>query len=168
MLFRSAGFTEEVAFRGLPVSLLVRQWREEKKILTIMILTSVIFGGIHFTNYFAGADFGSTIMQTIGATGMGLFFCAIYLRCGNLWVPIGVHALHDLLCFLDVAGIQEGIVVQAITWFSYLDLLFSIGIGILAIWMVRPSKRTEIRRLWNQKWNITDTPSEPPIEVPVS
>ena len=164
----TAGFTEEVAFRGLPVSLLMRQWHEEKRILTIMILISVIFGGVHITNFFAGANLGSTFMQTIGAACMGLFFCGIYLRCGNLWVPIAVHALHDYLCFLDVAGIQNGVVVQEITWFSFLDLAFSIGMGILGIWMVRPSKRAEIRRLWNRKWSITDTPSEPPIEVPVS
>lgn len=150
----TAGFTEEVAFRGLPASLLMRQWREEKKILTIMILTSAIFGGVHFTNFFAGADFGSSIMQVFGAAGMGLFFCGIYLRSGNLWVPIAVHALHDYLAFLDVGGIQDGIVVQEITWFSFLDLAFSIGLGVLGIWMVRQSKRAEIRRLWNGKWSI--------------
>ena len=152
----TAGFTEELAFRGLPVSLLMRQWHEEKRILTIMILTSVIFGGVHITNYFSGADLGSSIMQTIAAAGAGLFFCGIYLRCGNLWVTIGVHTLHDLFCFLDEGGIHDGVVVQEITWFSFLDLAFCIALGVVGIWMVRPSKRAEIRRLWNRKWRIED------------
>ena len=155
----TAGFTEEVAARGLPVSLLMRQWREEKKILTTLILTSVLFGAIHLGNYFAGADPGSTILQFIAATGMGMFLCGIYLRCGNLWIPIAIHFLHDLLCFLDVGGIHDGIVVQSVNWFSFLDLAFSIGLGVLGIWMVRPSKRAEIRRLWNHKWSIAETPA---------
>ncbi len=155
-----AGFIEEISFRGLPVSLLMRQWHSEKRIPVIVILTSVIFGAIHIANLFAGADPGSTIMQIIGATGMGLFLCGIYLCCGNLWITIAVHALHDLLCFLDVAGIQDGVVVQEITWFSYLDLAFSVGLGVLGIWMVRPSKRAEIRRLWNRKWSIEDAPAD--------
>ena len=157
-----AGFVEEVSFRGLPASLLMRQWRDEKRILTVLILTSVVFGISHITNLFVGADFGSTIMQVIGATGMGLFLCGIYLRCGNLWITIVVHALHDLLCFLDVGGIQDGVVVQQVTWFSFLDLAFSVGLGVLGIWMVRQSKRTEIRQLWNRKWNISDTVAAAP------
>ncbi len=162
-----AGFTEEIAFRGVPVSLLMRQWHSEKKILTTLILTSAIFGLFHATNLFAGADFGSTIFQVIGAAGMGSFFCGLYLRTGNIWISIAVHAIHDLLCFLDVAGIQEGVVVQGVTWFSFLDVSCAVGLGILGIWMVRPSKRAEIRQLWDRKWNITDTP-EPEITQELS
>lgn len=162
-----AGFTEEIAFRGVPVSLLMRQWHSEKKILTTLILTSAIFGLFHATNLFAGADFGSTIFQVIGSAGMGAFFCGLYLRTGNLWISIAVHAIHDILCFLDVAGIQEGVVVQGVTWFSFLDVSCAVGLGILGIWMVRPSKRAEIRQLWDRKWNITNTP-EPEIKQELS
>lgn len=162
-----AGFTEEIAFRGVPVSLLMRQWHSEKKILTTLILTSAIFGLFHATNLFAGADFGSTIFQVIGSAGMGAFFCGLYLRTGNLWISIAVHAIHDILCFLDVAGIQEGVVVQGVTWFSFLDVSCAVGLGILGIWMVRPSKRAEIRQLWDRKWNITNTP-EPEITQELS
>lgn len=162
-----AGFTEEIAFRGIPVSLLMRQWHSEKKILTTLILTSAIFGLFHLGNLMAGADFGSTIFQVIGSAGMGAFFCGIYLRSGNLWIGIAVHAIHDLLCFLDVAGIKEGVVVQGVTWFSFLDVSCAVGLGILGVWMVRPSKRAEIRQLWNRKWNITETP-EPEITQELS
>jgi membrane protease YdiL (CAAX protease family) len=162
-----AGFTEEIAFRGVPVSLLMRQWHSEKKILTTLILTSAIFGLFHATNLFAGADFGSTIFQVIGSAGMGAFFCGLYLRTGNLWISIAVHAIRDILCFLDVAGIQEGVVVQGVTWFSFLDVSCAVGLGILGIWMVRPSKRAEIRQLWDRKWNITNTP-EPEIKQELS
>ncbi len=162
-----AGFTEEIAFRGVPVSLLMRQWHSEEKILTTLILTSAIFGLFHATNLFAGADFGSTIFQVIGSAGMGAFFCGLYLRTGNLWISIAVHAIHDILCFLDVAGIQEGVVVQGVTWFSFLDVSCAVGLGILGIWMVRPSKRVEIRQLWDRKWNITNTP-EPEIAQELS
>ena len=149
-----AGFTEEIAFRGFPVSLLMRQWRDEKRILTVAILTSVIFGLIHITNLAAGADFGSTIFQVVTSICMGLFFCGIYLRSGNLWITIAIHALHDLLCFLDVGGIHDGVVVQSINWFSYVDLGTSIVLGVLGLWMIRKSKCAEIRRLWDRKWNM--------------
>ena len=150
----TAGFTEELAFRGLPASLLMRQWREESKIPAVMALTSVIFGAVHITNFLYGADLGCTILQTVSAIGVGLFFCGIYLRSANLWITIAVHSIHDILSFLDVSGINEGVIVQTVTWYSFVDTAFSIALGILGIWMVRPSKRREIRSLWNSKWNI--------------
>ena len=151
----TAGFTEELAFRGLPASLLMRQWCEERKIPLVMILTSVIFGAVHLTNYFSGADLGCTILQAVSAVGVGLFFCGIYLRCANLLITIALHSIHDILSFLDVSGINAGVIVQTVTWFSFVDTAFSIALGVLGIWMVRPSKREEIRSLWNRKWNIS-------------
>ena len=57
--------------------------------------------------------------------------------------------------------------MQGVTWFSFLDVSCAVGLGILGIWMVRPSKRAEIRQLWDRKWNITDTP-EPEIKQELS
>ena len=152
----TAGFVEELAFRGLPVSLLMRQWRDESRIPAVAILTSSIFGAVHLTNIFSGADPACTIMQAVSAVGIGLFFCGIYLRSGNLWITIAVHTIHDVLSFLDVSGINDGVIVQTVTWYSFVDTAFSIALGVLGIWMLRPSKRAEIRRLWNCKWNQED------------
>lgn len=151
-----AGFSEEVAFRGLPISLLMRQWRDEKKILTALILTSVIFGFIHLSNAIVGANFGSTIVQVIGATAMGIFFCGLYLRSGNLWITIILHTVHDFLCFLNVSNFSGGVTVVGVNWLSFLDLACCIGLAVVGLWLIRPSKRAEIRSLWNRKWNITE------------
>ena len=149
----AAGFAEEVAFRGLPLSYLMRQWKEEKRILTAVLLTSLIFGGIHLLNISAGGNPGSVAVQTISAIAMGLFFGAVYLRSGNLWITMIGHTIHDIIAFTNVSGIEEGVVVSSVDLSSYFDLGCTVILGIIGLWLVRPSKRAEIRAIWDKKWN---------------
>lgn len=149
-----AGCSEEAAFRGLGISYLMRQWKEEKRIPAIVIISSVTFGLVHIFNALAGGDLGSVVNQTIGAAAMGFFFGALYLRSGNLIMPMVTHAIHDIIAFLDVSGIQGGVIVSGIDWTSYLDTGLTIVLGLIGLWLVRPAKQAEIRAMWDKKWNI--------------
>lgn len=73
-----AGFGEEVAFRGLPLSYAMRQWRGKggKFIILSVIISGVCFGGIHLANLSAGASVTMTMLQVLGATGMELYLSA--------------------------------------------------------------------------------------------
>ena len=149
-----AGTSEEVAFRGLPLSYLMRQWREEKHVLTALIFTAVVFGVVHLSNIVAGGNPGSVVAQTISATGMGVLLAAVYLRCGNLLVTIIIHTIHDIIAFTDVSGVQDGIVVGSVGIDTVVDLGTSVVLAIIGFWLVRPAKRGEIRALWDKKWGI--------------
>ena len=149
----AAGFGEEAIFRAYGLSTIMRKCKSEKHIITGLAITSVIFGGIHAFNIFAGANSGNTVLQVITAGSLGLFLGALYLRCGNLWPSIIIHTVNDILALTNVTDITEqGIVIGGITWFDYLDVVTCIIIGIIGIWMVRSEKRPEIMEIWNKKW----------------
>lgn len=149
-----AGCSEELAFRGLPLSYLMRQWKDEKRILVSVVITSVIFGAIHMSNAVVGADLGSSIIQVFSSIAMGIFLAAVYLRTGNLLVTMILHFMHDILALLDVKGIQDGVVTASVNWTSYCDLGITIGLAIVGFWLIRSAKHSEIRALWDKKWNM--------------
>ncbi len=150
----SAGFCEEVACRGIAISLLLRCINDEKRILHALIFTSVIFGLIHGFNIFAGADPGSTVIQIISAAGIGVFFGAIFIRSGNLWPAIVFHVAQDVVAFLDVTNIQDGVVIGRVNWTSYLDTAICIVLAVIGFYLIRSAKRAEIRELWKKKWSV--------------
>ncbi len=149
-----AGVTEEVAFRGIPGSYLMRQWRAEKAIPRAAILTSIVFGLIHATNIFVGADPVATLVQVIYAFCLGILFAAVYLRTTNLLPTMLLHFLNDVLAFLATGYVVNGVQVQA---FSLADNLFNLGLGLvfalLGFWLIRPAKRAAILARWDERWS---------------
>jgi membrane protease YdiL (CAAX protease family) len=94
----SAGFTEEILFRGYSIErlgeLTGRRW-------VGAALTIVIFGAIHAPFWGVG--------HALVAGLSGLWLSLIYLWRRNLWTNITAHALLDILAFLstDIA-LQHG------------------------------------------------------------
>lgn len=147
-----AGVCEETAFRGLPLSYLMRQWKDEKKIPVALLLSAVLFGLAHGGNLFAGADPGITLLQVGGTMAIGVFLGAVYLRSGNLWPVIVIHTLNDVLAFLNTADISGGVMVADVTPRDLRDLMLSVVLAGVGLWLIRPSKRAEILDLWREKW----------------
>ena len=77
-------FQEEIAFRGMIVPNLLRIFNRAKGIWLALFVSALIFGGIHATNIFAGADAGTTLFQVGYAFGLGMLFAGILIRTGNL------------------------------------------------------------------------------------
>ena len=147
-----AGFCEETAFRGLPLSYLMRQWKDEKKIPAALLLTSLLFALVHGSNLLGGANLGSTLVQIVFALLIGFFLGAIYLRSGNLWPAIVVHVLNDVIAFLNTTAISGGTIVGGVTAEDLVDLGLCAVVGCIGLWLVRPAKRAEILALWREKW----------------
>jgi membrane protease YdiL (CAAX protease family) len=55
------GIWEEIAFRGVILTLLLKKYSEKKSI----IINGLLFGGVHFINIIQGADVVSTIIQMV-------------------------------------------------------------------------------------------------------
>ena len=86
------GFSEELLVRGIAVGLLLNSGYG---ILLTGIISSIIFGLLHFMNYFNGQDIKKTIIQVVGTLLMGLNFYIIFIITGSLWAPIVFHFLFD-------------------------------------------------------------------------
>lgn len=152
-----AGVLEETAFRALPISLMMRNWKEEKKIPVIVTISSVCFGILHAMNAFGGAPLPITTVQVIGAGLMGVLFSAVYLRCGNILPVMIMHGLTDYICFMDATQIAEnGIMKASLSIENFLDLGVCVALAALGIYLIRPAKRAEIIAVWDKKWKHTE------------
>ena len=147
-----AGFGEEMCFRGLLLGSLMRQWREEKRLIPALIFSAVVFGVIHGTNVFAGASVENTLTQIVSAACIGFFLGAVYLRSGSLWPPVIMHTVVDIVAFCNISDISDGVMVGSVTWNDWVDLVLCIVVGAIGIWLIRPEKRKEVLEVWDRKW----------------
>ena len=163
----TAGFSEEVIFRGLPMSYLKRQLRSEKQVPLIVCITGIVFGLIHLTNILIGASVSASLVQFVTASFIGIFFGAVLMRGGNIFVPILLHSLHDML----ILAFQEADEVSAVlseeaTGSDIIPTVLSVALGIFGFFLIRKSKRGEICRMWADTWsqsteNQPEIPAEP-------
>ena len=152
------GFVEEVTNRILPVANLMRVWKDPKKIPAVITVTGAVFGLIHLTNLLVGASPLLTILQVVFAFGAGALFAAVYLRTGSMLGIILYHTVIDFTAFLNASLYETGGVLTQTTEIPVESIVLELGRGVLfaafAYFYVRPSKRAEIRRVWDAKWNI--------------
>ena len=142
------GLYEEVTCRGVVLSNMMYQWRNAKNpIMMSLLASSIAFGLIHLVNLFSTV--GPTLIQVGYATGLGIFFGAVYLRTRNLWGPVVVHALIDISAKIfvtedPVAGIASLAVPpeQMLVGIAVFIVFTSIG-----LYLVRPAKHEEINCL---------------------
>jgi len=89
------GVSEEFVFRGL---LLNATYQEDKPYLTIGI-NAVLFLLIHFPIWIYGGIFASvfTGFGFITILVLSVIFSWSFLECKNIWIPIGIHMLYDML-----------------------------------------------------------------------
>lgn len=145
------GLYEEVTCRGVVLSNMMYQWRNAKNpIMMSLLASSIAFGLIHLVNLFSTV--GPTLIQVGYATGLGIFFGAVYLRTRNLWGPVVVHALIDISPKIfvtedPVAGIASLAVPpeQMLVGISVFIVFTAIG-----LYLVRPAKHEEIKALWRE------------------
>ena len=85
IVFVVVGLFEESLFRGYPLSTLttgIGFW-------PAAFVSSAVFGYVHHGNS------GENWVGAFAAGLVGLFFCLLLRRTGDLWMPIGFHAAWD-------------------------------------------------------------------------
>lgn len=109
------GFFEEFAFRGVLLPYILERRRSDtKSIFLATLISSAAFGAVHIFNLFAGAGFGSVILQ-IGYSFLIGGMCAIvllYTRC--IWICVALHAIYDFCGFL-VPKLGAGLIWDPVT-----------------------------------------------------
>ena len=149
------GIFEEILFRGIVISYLMKMFRNSKNIIPIVIVSALIFGILHLANVLLGAQLDVTIFQFFSTFSIGILFGAVYLRTGNLWIPIILHSLNDIAAFCCTSAISTQGVIQTgfvLDWLTILTIIVSIICIVLGLYYVRSAKHDEILEIWNEKW----------------
>ena len=150
----SSGILEEVIFRGVVISYLMKMFKGSNVIIPVVIGSALLFGILHILNVFAGAPLDISILQFFSAFSFGIIFAAVYLRTGNLWASIILHALNNILSFC-CTSVNAGGVVQVgftLNFLTIYTIVVSIICIIVGFYYVRSSKHDEILELWEEKW----------------
>lgn len=163
----TAGFSEEVIFRGLPLSYLKRQLRAEKQIPLIVFVTGAVFGLTHITNILMGASVSASFVQGLDATCIGIFFGAVFMRSGNILVPMLLHLLHDMLLLsFQEADEVSAVLTENASLSDIPTFLLCAGLAAFGFFLIRKSRRSEICKMWSETWSQTTeslpaSPAEP-------
>ena len=88
------GFYQEVLYRGILQTELVRRWGALPGLLVSNVLFT--FGPLHFYHFAEGASAGPILAAVFA---IGLFFGVIFLRSGNLWMVAVFHGIGNV--YLD-------------------------------------------------------------------
>lgn len=160
------GFNEELVFRGIILNLFLDKFGNSKKgIVTATVLSSVIFGAVHLTNIFSGVSVGSAVVQAIQAAILGGLLAAIYLRSGNIWIVIIVHALTDFASMLSSGIYGMGNAVDSINQLSWLNF---VTVPIFLIPTLVLFRKDKLKALEHKRNGIVVIPSEKECEHTVT
>ncbi len=107
------GLLEELLFRGILQPLFLDLLRK-KGVIWAVIVNSAAFGAWHFVNLLGGADIGSTLMQVGYSFLIGAMLSAVFLRTGNIWTGVFLHALFDF----------GGLIVERLGTGDFQDIAF--------------------------------------------
>ncbi len=113
------GIWEEVAFRGIILTLLLKKYSEKKSI----IVSSIFFGLMHLFNLLSGTNIIIVIIQVIYATFFGIVFGYMFVKTKSLLPSIITHYLIDSLGQLFASA-------NVNTLFGYI-MITIIGFGLI-------------------------------------
>ena len=148
-----AGLAEEICFREIAVSYMAKHWMSEKSIPMIAVISGLMFGLTHITNLVGKNGISDTLIQVVLCIFFGVFYTAVYLRNGNVWVLCLFHFIHDLLAFMAVAGLESLGLTELPDWISIYIGVIEFGLCLYGFYLIRKSKRQEIIDLWDYKWS---------------
>lgn len=149
MVYLSTGFFEEILCRGLVYSLLINKWgRKRSGCYLAMILSSVLFGMVHFIHYFLGnASLIATIAQAIYATFIGVFFVACVVRNHSIYPAIILHGIVDIAGRLrEIAvggGINKGYITMPLEG-AVVCVIIALPLFLYGLFIVRKEYRNGI------------------------
>ena len=135
------GFAEEGIFRGVILNLCRNRFSKTRGgIMAAVMLNGLLFGSMHLTNIFSGVSVKSAVVQTITAIILGVLLAAIYVRSGNLWVVIILHAWIDIASLMGGGVFGKGDLIDGINQLSYMNLISVMVYLIPCIVLRRKSK----------------------------
>ncbi len=157
----SIGVYEEFLCRGWLFNEFIERFGHTKKqVVWSIILSSIIFGAIHFVNFFT-TDQGLivTIAQIVQASAIGTFLASLYYKNKNIWSVIFLHAFYDFAILLGSSNLVKDCTTGTIssgmtTYLAISSFLISLMFIIATIGNLRKSER------WNNLPSKNDNKKE--------
>jgi membrane protease YdiL (CAAX protease family) len=137
------GIWEEVAFRGIILTLLLKKYSEKKSI----IIDGLLFGGMHFLNVIGGADVGSTIIQMIYATTLGFAFAYTFIKTKSLVPCIIAHYLIDTVNPLFLTESLRDMLLALICVIIFVIILGPLLNILLTRFVIKKEKNLQIKNI---------------------
>ncbi len=113
------GIWEEIAFRGVILTLLLKNYSKKKSI----IIDGLLFGGMHFINIIEGADVVLTIIQMVYASTVGFAFAYMFIKTESLVPCIIAHYLIDVFGALFLNVILRDMMLALICMLIFIVIL---------------------------------------------
>lgn len=114
----ATGFLEEIASKGLTMSGMLLKWKNTiKGRISMVVITGVLFGGLHILNAFIYSDLVACLWNSLYASAFGIFLAAVYLQSGNITLCMILHAVWDIVIRVPgnfCEGISDGAVLNFI------------------------------------------------------
>ncbi len=147
VLIFGIGFIEESLYRGLILNIFAKKYLDKPNgIFKILMFPAIIFGAIHIFNIFTGISLEKAILQTILAFFVGILLNAIYLRGGNIFVLILIHAILDASGLFDYLFLKTNLTISdSINNMHYTPLFLAPLYLLLTFFLLRKSKLKEIK-----------------------
>lgn len=145
ILLFEIGFCEESIFRGIIVNAFYEKHGYTKKGIWFTVIASgIIFGSVHLINYFAGVTLVNTLIQSLNAIMIGIYFAAAYLCGQSLWAMIVVHTLIDFNGLFESAFTQNVTSIDSINNLDPSSLITGVILMFISFYLLRDSKMNEI------------------------
>lgn len=123
-----APIAEEFIFRGV----LLQRWAVRWNLPIGILLSSVLFGILHFNN-------------PLGLTMFGVIMALLYIRTRSLWVPILAHALNNIV------AVTPELLTSTPETFDLGDFQSSWWIALVGLCLAAPTLSHFIYNNWPQK-----------------
>ena len=144
------GLFEETIFRGTVFPLLADRFEKNKKgLLKTIIVSSMVFGGAHLFNLFAGGGAG-VLLQVGYSTLTGALFAFVLIKTKNVLCCGFVHGLYNFcgLLFSKEQGLGAGVVFDFATGLTM--FIVSVLVAGFAVYSFIKYTEDEREELYNR------------------
>lgn len=125
-----AGVGEELIFRKLLLGFMLK--KNENNYITYIIICGLIFGVIHLSSLFYGAEFSGVICQVVAASMAGIMFGFAYYYSRSFILCALIHAFYDIAALMSNIG-GQGTATQEIIETVIITALVSTIIAAFAV-----------------------------------
>jgi len=127
---------EEVAFRGVVLSVFLTRYSKPKAIL----FSTLGFGAMHLLNLAGGRELVWVLGQLIWSAIFGLFYGVLVLKSNSLWPAMLVHYLGNFFIGSLTAYMQTNASVQAQSIYGILFFFGFIPTSLMILWIFQFTK----------------------------